>query len=231
MATRRQAAGSAEARICDAIRASILARRLAPGTKLQELALGRHFGVSRTIVRQALRRLDHEGIVSLREKRVAVVARPSAADVKHTFAARRMIEAAAVEAAVARIDKASIAALKRLVRDEDAAYARGDRGAGLDLSLAFHHRVAELCGNPVLARYARELVLQSSLAIALYERSGVAHARADHDALIDAIARRDGRRAARLMAAHVDELGSRLSLDGSAAPSLAAMLGDATRRG
>jgi tetratricopeptide (TPR) repeat protein len=129
--------------------------------------------------------------------------------VRHTFAARRVIEAAAVEAAVARIDKASIAALKQIVRDEDAAYARGDRGAGLERSLAFHHRLADLCGNPVLARYTRELVLQSSLAIALYERSGVAHARADHAALVDAIARRDGRRAGRLMAAHVDELASR----------------------
>ncbi|MBK6806276.1 MAG: FCD domain-containing protein [Betaproteobacteria bacterium] len=83
----------------------------------------------------------------------------------------------------------------------------------------------------MLARYARELVLQSSLAIALYERSGVAHARADHAALVDAIARRDGRRAGRLMAAHVDELASRLALDGAARPSLAAMLGGGTGRG
>ena len=230
MAARRQAAGGSEAKICDAIRASILARRLAPGTKLQELALGRHFGVSRTIVRQALRRLDQEGIVSLREKRVAIVARPSAADVRHTFAARRVVEAAAVEGAVGRIDRAATASLRKLVRDEDAAYARGDRAAGLELSLAFHHRIADLCGNPVLARYLRELVLQSSLAIALYERSGVAHERADHDALVDAIARRDGKRAARLMAAHVDELESRLALDGTAAPSLAEMLGDAGGR-
>ncbi|CAG1000992.1 HTH-type transcriptional repressor RspR [Burkholderiales bacterium] len=218
MAARRQAAGNAEARICDAVRAAILERRLAPGTKLQEVALGEFFGVSRTIVRQALRRLDHEGIVALRDKRVAVVARPSADEVRHAFAARRVIEAAAVEAAVARAGKTAIAALGRLVRDEDAAYARGERGAGLTLSLEFHHRIGELSGNPVLARYARELVLQSSLAIALYEKSGDVRAHADHDALVDAIARRDGRRAARLMAAHVDELESRLELDGGRAP-------------
>lgn len=231
MATRRQAAGSPEARICDAIRAAILERRLAPGTKLQEVALGAHFGVSRTIVRQALRRLDHEGIVSLREKRVAVVARPSAQDVRHTFAARRVIEVAAVEAAAARADRASLAALKRLVRDEDAAYARGDRAGGLRRSLEFHHRIAGLSGNPVLARYARELVLQSSLAIALYERSGVVHAHADHDALVDAISSRDVRRAARLMAAHLDELEARLALDGATgAPSLADMLGPGPAR-
>ena len=225
MATRRLA-GGAEARICDAIRNAILERRLAPGTKLQEIALGSFFGVSRTIVRQALRRLDHEGIVALREKRVAVVARPSAEDVRHTFAARRVIEAAAVEAAAVRLSKAEAAALKRLVREEDAAYAAGDRTRGLELSLEFHHRVADASGNPVLARYARELVLQSSLAIALYERSGLANAHADHDALVAAIGRRDGKRAARLMAAHVDELLSRLALDGESAPSaLSAIFG------
>jgi len=226
MAGRRQAAGSAETRICDAIRQAILERRLAPGTKLQEVALGDFFGVSRTIVRQALRRLDHEGIVSLREKRVAVVARPTADDVRNTFAARRVVESAAIEAAAARVDRTALAALKRLVREENAAYARGDRPGGLALSLAFHHRNGDLCGNPVLARFLRELVLKSSLAIAIYEKSGVVHAHADHDALVDAIATRDGKRAARLMSAHLDELESRLALDAAAhAPSFAAIFG------
>ncbi len=87
----------AEGRICDAVRTAILERRLAPGTKLQEIALGEFFGVSRTIARQALRRLAHEGIVALRDRRVAVVARPSAAEVANVFAARRAIEVAVVE--------------------------------------------------------------------------------------------------------------------------------------
>ena len=219
---------SAEARICDAIRTAILERRLPPGTKLQEVPLGEFFGVSRTIVRQALRRLDHEGIVSLRAKRVAVVARPSADDVRHAFAARRVIEVAAVAAAAKLASAAQLAALKRLVQDEDAAYARDDRRRGLMLSLAFHHRLADLSGNPILARYLRELVLQSSLAIALYERDGVVHERADHDALVAALARRDGRRAARLMADHLAELERRLAFDRTErAPSLEAIFGPA----
>ena len=56
--------GGAEAHICGAVRAAILERKLAPGTRLPEAELGRHFGVSRTIVRQALRTLAHEGIVA-----------------------------------------------------------------------------------------------------------------------------------------------------------------------
>lgn len=216
----------AEVRICDAVRAAILERRLAPGTKLPEVALGEFFGVSRTIARQALRTLAHEGIVALRDRRVAVVARPSPADVGYLFAARRAIEGSVVEHAVRRITREEIAALRKLVRDEEGAYRRGDRAAGLKRSLEFHHRLGALCGNPVLARYLGELVLRTSLAVALYEQPDAVHAHAGHVALLDAIARRDGRRAARLMTEHIAELEGDLHLDAAREPpSLAAIFG------
>jgi DNA-binding GntR family transcriptional regulator len=227
---KRKSAGKAgaEARICDAVRTAILERRLAPGTKLQEIPLGQFFGVSRTIVRQALRTLAREGIVALRDRRVAVVARPSPADVAHVFAARRAIESAVVEAVVARASRTEVAALRQLVRDEEAAYRRGDRAGGLKRSLAFHRRLSELCGNPVLDRYLTELVLQSSLAVALYEQPDRIHAHADHLGVIDAIAKRDAKRAARLMAEHLTDLERQLDAAAApSAPSLAAIFGGA----
>ena len=226
MAERRRKAAAkagAEARICDAVRTAILERRLAPGTKLQEIPLGGFFGVSRTIVRQALRTLAREGIVALRDRRVAVVARPSAAEVAHVFAARRAIEAAVVEHAIARATRAELTDLRRLVRDEEAAYRGGDRAAGLRLSLAFHRRLGALCGNPVLERDLAELVLQTSLAVALYERPDRVHAHADHLALLDAIGRRDAKRAVRLMADHLAALERDLDAGAAAATTLAAI--------
>jgi len=224
--TREGAPRSAEARLCDAVRAAILERRLAPGTKLQEIPLGEFFGVSRTIVRQALRTLAHEGIVALRDRRVAVVARPSAADVAHLFAARRAVEGAVVGEVVARITRAEIAMLRKLVRDEEAAYRRGERAAGLRLSLEFHRRLGALCGNPVLERYLTELVLQSSLAVALYERADAAHAHASHVDLLDAIARKRPAQAARVMHEHLLALERALHLAVTpAVPSLADIFG------
>ena len=225
---RRKAAGKAgaEARICDAVRTAILERRLPPGTKMQEIPLGAFFGVSRTIVRQALRTLAHEGIIALRDRRVAVVARPSAADVAHVFAARRAIESAVVATACGQATRTEIAALRRLVRDEEAAYRRGDRAGGLKLSLGFHRRLGELCRNPVLDRYLSELVLQTSLAVALYEQPDRIHAHADHVELLAAIARRDARRATRLMTDHLEDLERALDLQAvPATPSLAAIFG------
>ena len=216
----------AENAICDAIRAAILERRLAPGTKLQEVPLGAFFGVSRTIVRQALRRLAHEGIVLLRDRRVAVVARPSTQEVTDMFAARRAIEAAVVEHVVARITREEIAALRRLVRSEEAAYHRGERAEGLKLSLAFHETLGRLCGNPVLVRYLNELVLQTSLAVALYEQPDRVHAHADHLDLLDAIARHDAKRAVRRMILHLNDLERDLHVHAPPpAPSLESIFG------
>lgn len=198
--------GGAEAHICGAVRAAILARKLAPGTRLPETEVGRHFGVSRTIVRQALRTLAHEGIVALRDRRVAVIARPSPGDVAHTFAARKAIESAVVLHVVEAATRSEFLALRRLVREEEAAYKRGDRAGGLARSLEFHRRLGRLCRNPVLERYLNELVLVTSLAVALHEDPDAPRAHADHVALVDAIARRDGKRASRLMADHLGKL-------------------------
>ncbi len=225
---KRKAAGrvGAEDRICDAVRTAILERRLAPGTKLQEIPLGEFFGVSRTIVRQALRRLAHDGIVALRDRRVAIVARPSGVEVAQVFSARRAIECAVIGEVALLATRTQVAALRRLVRDEEAAYRRGDRAGGLGLSLTFHHRLGELCANPVLERYLCELVLQTSLAVALYERPDRVHAHADHLELLNAIAARDVKRATRGMAEHLNDLERDLRLhDAPAAPSLATIFG------
>ena len=142
------------------------------------------------------------------------------------FAARRAIEGAVVEQVVARVTQGEIVALRRLVRDEEAAYRRSDRAGGLKLSLEFHHRMGELCGNPVLGRYLAELVLQTSLAVALYEQPDRIHAHADHLDLLDAIAKRDAKRAVRRMTEHLRELERDLDVDAvSGAPSLATIFG------
>ena len=213
-----------EARICDAVHAAILERRLAPGTKLPEAALGARFAVSRTIVRQALRTLAHEGIVALRDRRVAVVARPSPQDVANVFEARRAVECSLVELVVTRASRAHVASLRRLVRDEEAAYRRGDRVGGLARSLAFHRDLGRLCGNPVLERYLNEMVLRTSLAVALYEEQDAAHSHAPHGQIVEAIAERDGRRAARLMRDHLGELERALAAPGRP-PSLDEIFG------
>lgn len=214
---------SADERIYRSICDAILERRLLPGTRLQEIALGEAFGVSRTVAHRALLRLAHEGIVSLRPKRVAVVARPSVEETRYVFAARRAVEAAVMPLVVRAISKEGAAALRAMVQKEDEAYTRGDRAAGTRLSVGFHQRLAELGGNPVLARYVNELVLRTSLIIALYESPArAAHPHFEHAEIVDKIAAGDERGAERAMLEHLEQLETNLELkQGEAAPSLA----------
>ena len=135
-----------------------------------------------------------------------------------------------VEQVVANAARADVMALRRLVRDEEAAYRKGERAEGLQLSLAFHARLGAMCGNPVLVRYLNELVLQTSLAVALYEQPDRAHAHADHVELVEAIVGRDAKRAARLMADHLTDLERDLELGRAPqAPSLESIFGGADR--
>jgi len=84
------------------------------------------------------------------------------------------------------------------------AEARRDLPQSIRLTGEFHIRLAEVAGNSVLAKFLEELVARTSLIIGLYgSRSVRSCAEAEHAALIEAVAERDGARAAELMDGHL----------------------------
>ena len=192
---------------------AILEQRLAPGTKLSEEALGEIFGVSRTIIRRALSRLAHEGVVLLRPNRGAVVASPSV-EARQVFLARRLVEKAITELAVVHATADDLLQLRKMVQDERDSFSRGDRGAGIRLSGEFHLKLAEAAKNAPLISFQRSLVSQTSLIIAQYESGNRSHCSYDeHMQLIDAIEARDAAQAVHLMMHHMDHIDSKLNLD------------------
>ncbi len=216
-ATRRS--GTQDERVYAHIFDAILEQRLAPATKLSEEALGAIFGVSRTVIRRALSRLGHEGVVLLRPNRGAVVASPTADEARQIFYARRMIEQAITELACERASAAQISDLRRCVAEEHACFARGDRGTGIRLSGEFHLKLAEVAGNAPLIGFLRSLISQSSLIIALYERRNQAHCSdEEHLRLIDAIEARDVGTAVGLMMRHMDGIDGKLDFEEGAPP-------------
>lgn len=193
---------------------AILEQRLAPGTKLSEEALGEIFGVSRTIIRRALSRLGHEGVVLLRPNRGAVVASPSVEEARQVFFARRMVEKAITQLAVEHATAEQVAELRQMVSDERDSFARGDRGAGIRLSGEFHLQLAVAARNAPLISFQRSLVSQTSLIIAQYEIGNRTHCSYDeHSQLIDAIEARNAALAVELMMHHMDHIDSKLNLD------------------
>ncbi|ANG64736.1 GntR family transcriptional regulator [Marinobacterium aestuarii] len=192
---------------------AILEQRLAPGTKLSEEALGEIFGVSRTIIRRALSRLAHEQVVLLRPNRGAVVAEPSLEEARQISFARRIVERAITELAVEHATGEQIANMKRLVKEEQACFDKGDRGSGIRLSGEFHLQLALMANNAPLLNFQRSLVSQTSLIIARYETGNRSHCSYDeHNQLIKAIEQRDKTRAVELMMHHLDHIDHKLNL-------------------
>lgn len=194
---------------------AILEQRLAPGTKLTEEGLGEVFGVSRTIIRRALSRLTHEGVIELIPNRGAFVAKPDVDAARQVLDARRLIELALVERVVERAAqlKREIKLLRLLIEEEHASAARADTGTAIRLSGEFHLELAQLANNVPMANFLRALVSQTSLIIAMYESSQGSNCAIDeHSRLLDAVERGDKLTAHSLMAEHLDHIEARLEL-------------------
>jgi DNA-binding GntR family transcriptional regulator len=218
-ATARPAGTVAEQRVYNAIREAVMDHRLTPGTKLKEVALAELFGVGRAVVRSALARLAHAHLVELRRNRGAVVPTPSATESQEVFEARRAIECAIVAKVAIAASRKDLAALRDLVADEGAAYARGGAPAGLRLSVAFHSRLAAIAGNGVLTRFLDEIVSRTPLIVLTHRGHAPSACGVDHHlALVDALAAHDAPRAIALMREHIDQLEGELNLHRAEVP-------------
>jgi DNA-binding GntR family transcriptional regulator len=187
-----------------AITRAIVEHRLLPGAKLVEQKLGDHFGVSRTIVRQALFRLSELKLVRLEPARGAFVAAPSIDEAREVFAVRRMIEGQMVRQLIARIKPADIRLLRTHLKDERAAVRRIDVPSRTRLLFDFHVRMAEVLGNRVLVELMQELVSRCSLITLMYQSDDDAElSNAEHVELLAAIEARDADRAVDLIDRHL----------------------------
>lgn len=200
-------------RIAEALERAIIEHRLPPGAKLPEDEIGEHFGAGRTIVRGALQRLAHGGLVTLRRHKGATVAAPGVREAREVFEARALVEPRTARSAAERASPAQVTALRRHIAGEHAAMAAGDAGRAVWLSGRFHTEIAAIADQGTIAAFIEALVARSSLVIALYwRRRDTLCERHAHHALIDAIAARDGARAEELMKSHLVDLHSGLDL-------------------
>jgi DNA-binding GntR family transcriptional regulator len=207
------AAGATTQRIVDSITTAIVERRLMPGTKLAEQQIADLFAVSRTVVRQALNQLSRDRLITLEPARGAFVATPSVEEAHQVFEVRKMVEAAMVRQLCAVVTDAQVAQLRQHLRDEAAAVGRVDVAGRTHLLADFHVVLARQLGNEVLAQLLADLLARCSLIALMYQSAHSAeHSAEEHVAIVNAIAARDARAAARLMEAHLGHVEKNLQL-------------------
>ena len=187
------------------LRALIIEGDLAPGAKLNERELSERLGVSRTPLREAFRMLAADGLLVQLPNRGAQVVALSAADVRGAFEVMGALEGLAGELAVARVTDADIGDLRALQGDMEAAHAGRDLPTYYRINRLIHDRLNALAGNAVLEQTYRTL---NARLHALRFRSNLNPAKwdlavAEHRAMIEALAARDGAALRDLLVEHL----------------------------
>ena len=194
--------------------------QLAPGTVLLEEALAEQYGVSRTPVREALRRLAQDGIVERRGSRL-IVGQPTQRQVEEIYPIVSVLEGLAARLAAERIDAAELRRLRRLNERMRRASAAGERSAFVEANQEFHDRITAAAANGELAReVARFRTITAHLRVALLDLPNRReHSVAQHDDLLAALEAHDAERAEAINREHV-ETGQRYLLSALAAATL-----------
>jgi DNA-binding GntR family transcriptional regulator len=195
--------------VYDLLCRAIIEQALQPGMRLPEDTVGEQFGVSRTIVRHALVRLETMGLVVSRRNRGAFVAEPSLEEAQQIFQVRRCLETEVIRIGIKTMTEADFEQLEAHVRREQAI--RGKDGpVSIRLAGEFHILLARLSGNDVLARYVTEVILRCSLIMAMYAKSHSSDCAVDeHSQIIQALRAADPDLAVSLMEHHLGAVAER----------------------
>lgn len=176
-----------------------------PGQRLSEAVLAKELGVSRMPVRDALRRLQLEGLVEGSSGRGLWVSSLSLAHARDVYRLRDLLETVAVELAVERATPEDLASLRRAVHTQESAAASGALGKVVRASMVFHNALFESAHSSILSLVLEQVWAQAQryreLTLGKSERHHqVTH---EHAGLVDAIEARDAQKAAKLIRSHV----------------------------
>ncbi len=143
--------GSQSVRVLAALKRAIMEFDLAPGQPLQEVEIANHLGVSRTPVREAIRRLEADGLVEVVPYKGAFVKALSRDEVREIYETAEGLEGMAAWLAASNSDSAGAGKLGQAARAMRDAHDRGDVPGRIAADEAFHLALHELAGNAYLA--------------------------------------------------------------------------------
>ncbi len=197
--------------IADRIVDAILAGRVAAGQRLGEQALADLFGVSRTLVREALARLSARGMVEVNSRRGWYVVQPSRAEAKEAFDARLAIETGLIQTLPGRLPPPALKKLKQHIVQERRAIRAGDAAERSYMLGDFHVCLAECAGNSLLAEILKDLTARTTLIATLFQSThDAARSCAEHAEIVAALEAGDRALAARRVRAHLESVASHL---------------------
>jgi len=201
-------------KVLGSLREAILSGDFKPGDRLVEGRLAERFGVSRNPVREALKALGNEGLITIRAGRGAVVTELSESEAADVVELRAALEGFSARLAARRLEPVAGEALARVLAKGEKAASLGDLEELHRLNDEFHGQLANAGSNRVLADFMRTLRAKTHWLFASVSRARAEESWREHAAILRAVLDRDEEMAALLASRHVTAVGRDLEAAG-----------------
>jgi DNA-binding GntR family transcriptional regulator len=188
--------------VAELLRQRIFSRELAPGSWIDEMKLAEECGISRTPLREALKVLAAEGLVTMKVRRGAYVTEVSEKDLSDVYHLLSLLESDAAGVVAQRASDAQIAELQLLHKQLEAS--AHNREKFFAINERFHMRLLEIAGNRWRDQMVADLrkVMKLNRHNSLLKSGRVKESMLEHRALVEALVRRDSKGAVRKMREH-----------------------------
>jgi DNA-binding GntR family transcriptional regulator len=188
--------------VAELLRQRIFKRELEPGSWIDEMKLAEEYGISRTPLREALKVLAAEGLVTMKVRRGAYVTEVSDKDLSDVYHLLSLLESDAASVVAEKATDAQIKELQALHKELEAAL--GDREKFFAINERFHMRLLEIAGNRWRDQMVADLrkVMKLNRHNSLLKSGRIEESLREHKAIVAALAARDAAAAAEKMRKH-----------------------------
>ena len=191
--------------VADQLRNRIFAHEIAPGAWIDEQSLAKEFGISRTPMREAIKVLAAEGLITMKLRRGAYVTEVNRGDLEQIFTVLSLLEGEAAKEAATKAKESDLNALDDLhLRLEKAA---ADRNLDLffEINVRFHERIISIAANPWMTSVIDDLrkVLKLQRRDSLSRSGRLQQSLSEHREILKALLKRDPLAAKEAMRTHL----------------------------
>lgn len=188
--------------VAELLRQRIFSRELEPGSWIDELRIAEALGISRTPLREALKVLAAEGLVTMKVRRGAYVTEVSEKDLSDVYHLLALLESDAARVVAQNASDEELAKISALHQDLENAV--GDRARFFEINEAFHMLLLELANNRWRDQMVADLrkVMKLNRHSSLFKEGRIGQSLAEHRALLQALLDRQPQQAAERMSAH-----------------------------
>jgi DNA-binding GntR family transcriptional regulator len=188
--------------VAELLRQRIFSRELTPGSWIDELKLAEEYGISRTPLREALKVLATEGLVTMKVRRGAYVTEVSERDLADVYHLLALLESDAAGVVAAQATPAQLKELQSL--HDELEKAAGNRERFFEINEAFHMRLLEIANNRWRDQMVADLrkVMKLNRHNSLLKSGRIEESLAEHRAIMQAMAARDADATAQRMREH-----------------------------